>query len=179
MTPTKRLRLYLDYTEPSVAFRFIRPDGSRYHIPGLRLITFVNFFHQLLPVRQSAKLGIEKCIIDTGSYLSVIPQAIWQFFRPGVVTPLAFDPSTSALQRRLTVGGDTFSFELGEITLRLEDPRQRYLTVTAAVQLLQDGGSFPLPMTIGLRGGVIDGRTLTAKPDPAAPFGRGWHLDEP
>jgi hypothetical protein len=179
VTPTKRLRLYLDHTEPSVVFRFIRPDGSRDQILGLRLVTFANLFRQLLPVAASADYGITQCIVDTGSYLSVIPQRIWQLFRPGVVTPLAFDPSTSALQRRLTVGGGTFPFELGEATLRLEDQRQRYMMVTAVVQLLLDGGSFPLPMTIGLRGGVIDGRTLTAQPDPVAPFGQGWHLEEP
>jgi hypothetical protein len=34
-------------------------------------------------------------------------------------------------------------------------------------------------MVLGLRGRAIDGRVLRGAPDPAAPFGQDWFLEDP
>ena len=36
-----------------------------------------------------------------------------------------------------------------------------------------------MPMTIGLRGGAIDGRVIRSELDPGASFGQAWWLEDP
>jgi hypothetical protein len=179
MAPPKPLRLYLDYGSPPHVLRFIRPGGAAGAIPGLRLITYANFLRSLIPSREAADYAICECVIDTGSFLSVVPQRIWRHFLPGLVTPLPFDPSTPHGLRFLTIAGGTHPFDLGEITLRLEDRSGEALNVTLVAKFTRDGGALRIPLTLGLRGGVLDGRVLRAEPDPTAPHGQAWSLADP
>ena len=94
------------------------------------------------------------------------------------MTPLAFPTGTPPGETRLVVAGGMYSYTLGEIVLRLEDSRRQRLDVAVVAELTRDGGALRIRLTIGLRGGVIDGRTLTAVPDPLAPFGQAWALEE-
>jgi hypothetical protein len=93
------------------------------------------------------------CALDTGSHLTTIPSCVWQQLRPGVITPLPFDPAMPQHRRTLVIGGSRFPDEWGELTLPLED---------------KTGGRLNIPITLGLSGGCLDGRALRAEPDPAA-----------
>lgn len=174
-----RLILYLDRADPTFALRFVRPDGTPGDLPQLRLITFANLFRQIRRRPDAAQVGITKCVIDTGSPLSLVPEAVSQFLRPGAITPLPFLPSTPPDRRQVTVAGGRFPFDLGEITLRLEDKSGGRLDVTVVAMFTRDGGRLNVPLTLGLCGGVLDGRVLRSGPDPAAPHGREWTLDGP
>ena len=52
------------------------------------------------------------------------------------------------------------------------------MSLRIVAQLTRDGGALTIPMTLGLRGGVTDGHVLRAEPDPAAPFGHSWFLED-
>jgi hypothetical protein len=117
--------------------------------------------------------------VDTGSPLSVIPQYIWSQFRAGAVTPLAFDPAMTPIQRRTIIAGGRYPFELGELDVELFDYDRHTMVVRIVAQFTRDGGTLVTPMILGLRGGAIDGRILHAEPDPAAPFGQAWFLEDP
>ena len=52
------------------------------------------------------------------------------------------------------------------------------MDVRVVAQLTRDNGALTIPMTLGLRGGVIDGRRLRADPDPIVPFGQSWWLED-
>ncbi len=157
-----------------------RPDGSRHLIPALRLWVYVDLMTQVQPGSDPA-LGAASpdCIIDTGSHLSIIPEYVWGQFKPGVVTPLPFDPAMPQPRRFVTVSGGRFPYVLGELTLPLRDLDRRTLDVRIVAQLTQDNGTLTMPMTLGLRGGAIDGRILRSEPDPAASFGQAWWLEDP
>jgi hypothetical protein len=51
--------------------------------------------------------------------------------------------------------------------------------VTVVARLTHDGGTLTIPLSLGLRGGVIDGRILIGEPDLSAPFGQVWWLQDP
>jgi hypothetical protein len=53
------------------------------------------------------------------------------------------------------------------------------MDVRVVAQLVRDGGRLNVPLTPGLRGGVLDSRALRAGPAPAAPYGRAWGLEDP
>ena len=175
-----RIRLYLKYAAGNPDFRFIRPGGVRGSIPALRLQTYVDLMTQVQPAAgASLKASAPDCIIDTGSHLSLIPQYVWGQFKPGVVTPLPFDPAMPQQRRSITVSGGRFPYDLGELTIQLRDLDRRTTDVRIVAQLTRDGGALAIPMTLGLRGGAIDGRVLRSEPDPAAPFGQAWWLEDP
>jgi hypothetical protein len=174
-----RLRLYLDQAGGHLAHRFLRPDGSSDVIPCLRLITYANLLRQVLRTPKAASIAVSRCVIDTGAYIGVVPEAVWCCLRPGVVTPLPFEPATPPQLRTITIAGGSYPFDLGEITLRLEDRAGGKLDVRLVAKFTRDGGALAIPLTLGLRGGVLDGRTLRAAPDPAAPFGQAWVLEDP
>jgi len=173
-----RLQLYLDHVDTRLALRYLEPNGGVSEIPCLRLITYANLFAQLVHSPLAADYGICRCFIDTGAFISIIPETIWQFLRPGVVTPLPFDPTTPPNQRQLIIAGGTFPFELGRLTLKLEDRSRATLNLSIVAKLTRDGGRLPIPLTLGLRGGFLEGRTLQAVPDATAPFGQAWTLTE-
>lgn len=175
-----RIRLYLKYARGSPDFSFARPDGSSHSIPALRLRTFADLLTQVRPGgRNAVEAASPDCIIDTGSHLSIIPQYVWGQFKPGVVTPLPFDPAMPLQRRSVTVGGGRFPYDLGELMIQLRDLDRRTMDVRIVAQLTRDGGTLTIPMTLGLRGGAIDGRRLRAEPDPAASFGQSWWLEDP
>jgi hypothetical protein len=175
-----RVRLYLRYATGNPDFLFLRPGGAPGSVPALRLQVFVDLLTHVRPgSRQAGVAAYPDCIIDTGSHLSVIPEYVWNHFHPGVVTRLPFDPAMPQYRRVLAFGGGIYPYELGELTVRLRDLDQRTMDVRIVAQLTRDGGALTTPIVLGLRGGVIDGRILRGEPDPAAPFGQGWFLEDP
>lgn len=89
---------------------------------------------------------------------------------------LPFDASTPQHLRVTTIAGGTFPYILGELTLNLQNPDLSLYPVTIIAQLIQDGGRLPVPLTLGLRGGFLDGRKVHAEPDPAAAVGQEWSV---
>jgi hypothetical protein len=170
--------LYLT-AEPSV-FRFLRPGGIRDSIPALRLCADVRLVPYIRSLgRDALQAAFPECIVDTGCPLSIIPEYIWSHFHPGVVLPLPFDPAMPLAHRFVSLGGGSFPYELGELTIRLTDRDQRTMDVRIVAQFTRDNGALTVPMILGLRGGAIDGRILRSAPDPGAPFGQDWFLEDP
>ena len=175
-----RVQLFLRYAPGSPDFRFTRPGGRSHSIPALRLQTFVDLMAQVRPGNGAPlPASAPDCIIDTGSHLSIVPEYVWGQFKAGVVTPLPFDPGMPRQRRFLTVGGGRFPYDLGELTVPLRDLDGRTMDLRIVAQLTQDGGALTIPMTLGLRGGAIDGRILRSEPDSAAAFGQAWWLEDP
>jgi hypothetical protein len=174
-----RVRLYLRPAKGSPVFRFTRPGGVRDAIPALWVFAYVDLIEHVRPGRDACTAAFPDCIIDIGSHLSVIPERIWGQFQPGVVTPLPFDQAMPPNQRVFSFGGGTWPYELGELTIHIRDLVGGSMTVKLVAQLSRDGGRLMVPMVLGLRGGVIDGRILRSEPDPAAHFGEAWFLEDP
>ena len=174
-----RVRLYLDQPDKTRFLRFIRPGGSRDTIPVLRLKAYVELLRYVRSGPDAGLAAYPDCVLDTASPLAIIPEYIGSYLRRGVVTPLPFDPTVPAADRRLTVAGGTYPYELGEITLPLRDRSGGHLDVRVVAMFTRDGVALNIPLTLGLRGGVLDGRVLKAEPDPSAPFGQAWVLQDP
>lgn len=174
-----RVRLYLDQPDPGHVFRFRRPDGATAQIPGLRLTVYVNLSLLVRPGPAAIQAAFPHCLVDTGAYLTIIPERIWGRFRAGAVTPLPFDAAMPARLRTIDLPGGRFSYELAEVPIRVQDRAGAVLDLTAVAQITRDGGRLTIPMVLGLRGGVIDGRILHGEPDAAAPFGQSWMLEDP
>lgn len=173
-----RVRLYLKQLFPSHVYRFLRPDGTVGTIRGLRLIAYVRLVGLVRTGPDGERAAFPDCVVDTGAYLSIVPQDVWQEFLPGVVTPLPFHPSMPAHLRSLTIAGGTFPYDLGELTIPLRDPSGSHLDVRVVAKFTRDGGRLNIPLTLGLSGGVLDGRVLRAYPDPATAFGQAWVLED-
>lgn len=174
-----RVRFTLEHSNPRHVFRFRRPNGRREALPALRLCVIVDMTPHVIPGLNACKAAFPDCVVDTGSHLSVIPEVVWGQFKPGVVTPLPFDPAMPASLRLVAIGGSAFTYDLGELPLRLRDLAGGIMDVRIVAQLTRDAGGLNAPMILGLRGGVIDGRVLKAEPDPSAPFGQAWVLEDP
>jgi hypothetical protein len=175
-----RVRLYLWEADPRHEYRFIRPDGSLGVIEGLRLRAFVRFLGRVdIRTKDGWDAAFPDCIVDTGALLTIIPERIWRHFLPGVVTRLPFHPSMPQQHRRLTIAGGTFPYELGELAIPLMDQEGGALDVTVVAKFTQDGGRLNVPLTLGLRGGFLDGGTLSAGPDATAAHGQSWTLTNP
>jgi hypothetical protein len=161
-------------------YTFFRPDGSVGMVEGLRLKSFVRFLGRVdTSTKAGKKAAFPECVVDTGSFLTIIPEKIWRYFLPGVVARLPFHPSFPAHHRILTIAGGTFPYELGELTIPLRDQSGGALDVTAVAKLTHDRGSLNIPLMLGLRGGVLDGRRFHADPDPTATHGQLWALTDP
>jgi hypothetical protein len=175
-----RVRLYLGPATPAHDYAFFRPDGSVGTIEGLRLRAYVEFLGMVdVSTKRGQRAAYPECVVDTGSFLTIVPEKLWRHFLPGVVTPLPFHPSVPAHLRRLTIAGGTFDYDLGELVIPLRDRRGGALDVIVVAKLTRDGGALNVPLTLGLRGGFLDGRVLRAEPDPAAPHGQAWTLEDP
>jgi hypothetical protein len=175
-----RVRLYLHYDRGDPDFLFVRPGGKRDSIPALRVRADVDLVSHVRPSGPDAlRAAYPECVLDTGSPISIIPEYVWSHFYPGAVTPLPFDVAMPSHRRFVSVGGGNFPYTLGELAIRLFDQKRRSMDLRIVAQLTQDGGALTIPMTLGLRGGVIDGRILRAEPDAAAPFGQKWLLEDP
>jgi hypothetical protein len=105
-----------------------------------------------------------------------VSETLWRRFLPGFVTPLPFDARTPPALRVTTIGGGTFPYTLGEFTTELQDFDHAALQVTTIAKLIQDGGRLAVPLTLGLRGGFLDGRKVRAEPEPSAAFGQEWFV---
>jgi hypothetical protein len=175
-----RVRLYLMPDTGNATFRYVRPGGVSELIPALRLRALVNLTSHVQPGGPNAlRAALPECVIDTGSPLSVISQYIWSHFIPGIITRLPFDPAMPQIHRSTLLGGGKYPYELGELTLQLRDRHHHTMDVRIIAQLTLDNGALTIPMILGLRGGVIDGRILRAEPDQGAPFGQAWILEDP
>ncbi len=117
----KSLKLYLQHLGPPQVVWFRQPDGSLDSLPMLRLIAFANFLRSLKREAGFDRYLITKCVIDTGAHSSIVAEDLWRRFRPGFVTPLPFDAQTPPQLRVITIAGGTFPYELGELTIQLED----------------------------------------------------------
>lgn len=173
------LKLYLDDSEIPHVIWFRRPDGSLNSLPAVRLIAHANFLRCLAPAPTANTYAITKAVIDTGAYFTIVAERLWWHFIPGYVTPLPFDSRTPAHLRTVTIAGGTFPYELGELTIRLEDRDRNVLPVTVIAKITRDGGRLPIPLTIGLRGGFFENRKLLAEPNATAMFGQLWTLTDP
>ena len=173
-------RVRLSLVQPGIdhTFRFIRPDGRVDAIDAVRLRATVDFSGSVLTGLPSTWPAYPDCVLDTGSHLTTVPERLHRYFKPGVVTWLPFDPSMRADLRRLTIGGGVFTYALGEIAIRLRDRWGGSLDVSVVAQFVRDGGTLQLPLLLGLRGGLLEGRTLKAEPDANSPYGQSWILEE-
>src|SRR5438067_8633657 len=90
-----RVRLYLSPPQQQPhTYTFFRPDGTVGAIEGLRLKAFVRFLGRVDTSTQDGReAAFPECVVDTGSYLTLIPEKVWRYFLPGVVTRLRFHPS--------------------------------------------------------------------------------------
>lgn len=175
-----RVRLYLRSASGNPVFRFTRPDGTPDAIPALWLFTYVDTAaHVRLGNRLAAQAAHSDCIVDTGSPLTVIPEYVWSYFKPGVVTPLPFDPSMPQRHRSTSFGSSRYPYELGELAIRLRDLDRNAMDLRIVAQLTRDGGALTAPVVLGPRGGAIDGRVQHAESDSVAPFGQVWSLADP
>ncbi len=176
-----RVRLYL--RPPRVGahtYQFLRPGGSTSSIEGLRLQAYARFLGKVdVRTQDGREAAFPECVVDTGAFLTVIPEKIWRYFLPGVVTPLLFHPSFPAHLRVLTIAGGTFPYELGELVIPLRDQSGGAINVTVVAKLTRDGGSLNLPLSLGLRGGFLEGRHFHADPDATASHGQTWTLQDP
>ena len=147
-------------------------------IEGLRLTAFVRFLGMVdIRTKEGKEAAFPYCVVDTGSFLTIIPQSIWWYFLPGVVAPLPFHPSMPIPQRSLTIAGGTYPYELGELTIPLRDQHGGVLDVTVVAKLTRDNGTLNIPLTLGLRGGFLEEHTLRAEPDATIPHGQFWAME--
>ncbi|MBA4066865.1 MAG: hypothetical protein C0501_24790 [Isosphaera sp.] len=174
-----RVQLYLQPAKGFPTFDFLRPGGRPDSIPALRLQVFVDLSVRIRPGQPDTKAAYPECVLDTAAHLTTLPEYIWGQFLPGVVTPLPFDPAMPRSRRRVAMVGGSWHYDLGELTITLRDQAGGAMDVTVVAQLTRDGGRLTIPMVLGLRGGVLDGRVLRAEPDPAAPHGQRWTLEDP
>jgi hypothetical protein len=147
-------------------------------LPGVRLIAFADLRRHITD-RAHLPHAIQKCLVDTGSFLSIIPNRVARHLDMGTVTRLPFHSSGPAGLRTLTIAGVTVPYELGELSVRLRDKDGHTLDLRLIAKFTRDGGRLPVPLTLGLRGGLLEGRHLLAKPAPAVPFGQAWELRQP
>jgi hypothetical protein len=103
--------LYLDQPNSAFVYRFRRPDGTPAHLPGLRLVAYVNLSPLVIPGPTAVRPAYPHCVLDTGSYLTTIPERIWGWFRPGAVTPLPFDPAMPVSLRSVDLPGGKFRYD--------------------------------------------------------------------
>jgi hypothetical protein len=173
------VRLYLDHSDTGHVFRFRRPDGTPAQIPGLRLKVYINLSALVRPGPTATHAAFADCILDTGAYLTIIPERVWSQFRPRAVATLPFDVAMPQNLRVISLPGGIFPYQLAEVPIHLQDRTGGFLDVTVVAQLTHDGGRLTIPMVLGLRGGILDSRVLRAEPDAAAPHGQTWTLEEP
>jgi hypothetical protein len=175
-----RVKLYLRPAKPAHSYIFVRPDGSVDTLEGLRLRAYVRFMGRVdIRTREGRDAAFPDCIVDTGAFLTVIPERIWRYFLPGVVTRLPFHPTMPLPYRKLTIAGGTFPFELGELVIPLVDQEGGSLDATVVAKLTRDGGNLNVPLTLRLRGGFLDAGTPNVGPDAAASHGQSWILASP
>jgi hypothetical protein len=130
----------------------------------------------LVPSPAAGRFGIATALADTGAFYSLVAERLWRHFIPGFVTPLPFDGGTPRRLRVTTIAGGTFPYTLGELTIDFQNPDLSLYPVTVVAKLIQDGGGLAVPLTLGLRGGFLDGRKVRAEPDPSAAFGQEWFV---
>ena len=125
-----------------------------------RLVAAISLGDGLVPLRDAW--------VDTGTYLTVIPQSVWD--RPDVrahVEWLQVPPGSIPLAPLLIAGG-SFRFRLGRIVMTAFDVRtnQRLASPVVANFLEDEGAQRPLgQILLGLRHGLLDGRRLVIEPD--------------
>src|SRR6185312_16386751 len=114
-----QVRFTLEQPSRLHEFRFLQPNGILESISALRLSVIVDLSQSVMPGVASSWAAYPDCIFDTGSHLTTIPERLHRHLKPGVVTPLPFDPSMPANLRFMILAGGSYPYELGRITIRL------------------------------------------------------------
>ncbi len=104
------IRLYLDHSDSGHVFRFRRPNGTSAEILGLRLKVYVDLSALIRPGSSSTHAAFPDCVLDTGAYLTIIPERVWSQFRHRAITPLAFDPTMPQSLRSINLPGGAFPY---------------------------------------------------------------------
>ncbi len=88
-----RVRLYLGTAKPLHDYVFSRPDGSVGTVEGLRLRAYVRFQDLVDTTSEEGRdAAYPECVVDTGSFLTIVPEKIWQYFLPGRRHPAPVPP---------------------------------------------------------------------------------------
>lgn len=140
-----RVRLELIRVGRQPDFRFVRPGGVPDALPAFRDRVYVNLSADVVQSWDSVQAAYPDCVLNTGAQLTIIPERSWRHLKHGVVTPLPFDPATPLHRRVLTVAGGRYPFDLGEITLRLQDRSGGRLDATVVAMFTRDGGTLNVP----------------------------------
>ncbi|MDB5309356.1 MAG: hypothetical protein JWO38_3558 [Gemmataceae bacterium] len=99
-------------------------------------------------------------ILDTGSPLTLFPYPVWQPFE-AAITWLEQPPRPDGQPRRVTILGGSWVYRLGRVRAGLIDEEGRWLpAVWANAWFLEDAPASPRQAVLGLRTGVLDGRSL-------------------
>jgi hypothetical protein len=105
--------------------------------------------------------------IDTGSYLTTIPQFAWDL--PAVRSQIEWlQPPAGQLLPLLVAGGSRYRYRLGRIMMTAIDLlTKRQMSSPVIAKFTEDQlSSHPLErILIGLRHGLLDGRRLVLEPD--------------
>lgn len=114
------VRLYLDHSDTGHVFRFRWPNGTPAQLLGLRLKVYVNLRHLVRPGRLALNASFPFTILDTGAYLTIIPERVWSQFRPRAVAALPFDAAMPQNLRVISLPGGIFPYQLAEVPIRLQ-----------------------------------------------------------
>jgi hypothetical protein len=104
--------------------------------------------------------------VDTGAYLTTVPQAYWDL--PPDQTPLPIEwlrpvPGRPAMPRLMMLGG-SYEFRLGRVRMTAVDLRTKK---TISSPVIAKFLLTPAPLTaivVGLHHGLLDGRRLVVEP---------------
>ena len=172
------MELYLEPADPPHTYTFVRPNSSVDALPGLRLAAFADLRQHITNTIHRPH-AIQKCVVDTGAFLSIIPSRVAQYLDTATITWLPFHSSFPVGLQVLVIAGGSVPYELGELSARLRDKRGNVIDIRFVAKFTRDGGTLNIPLTLGLRGGFPEGRTLSATPDATEPFGAIWTLANP
>jgi hypothetical protein len=72
------VELYLEPADPPHTYTFTRPDSSVDTLPGIRLVAFADLRQHITDPTKRPH-AIQKCVVDTGSFLSIVPHRVSQY----------------------------------------------------------------------------------------------------
>ncbi len=154
-----RVQLWADFDPKQVSIPFVNPDGTLSELTNHRLYC---------KVFAGRDLKDHDAIVDTGATSMIFPHSVWQRFA-GQITPVAFADGQST--RGGVIGGKSFRFKLGRITVQLagRSEGQRLPAVEVVAQFEQlDPAINPadrLKITyVGLQFGPLENRYLVVSP---------------
>jgi hypothetical protein len=155
--------------------------GVSLPVAGTAGVPLIPLFQFRVLVRLPTPVATYDGIVDTGSPLTWLPEAIWSQLDPGsdyewLPFPGSYHPPTAR-----TAGWD-FTFRLARLLtpLTLLDSATTHDRTGAIVQFAEGDppayltSNRPPRLVIGLWGGVLEGSSLRIDPDPATGSVAGW-----